>query len=210
MRNFRTNAFYRASRRFFAAKPESEAERESKRDHQPLKECRHKSACDIELVQCRKNTENPNRILGNCAGEIRRACTRGASGTRNQVLRHLRNNCGNYQDYDRDDDLREIEQNHRLKIVGDLSKTQNLKRCHKKHDYYEPLDQSAEETTDIQVEASLFRRFIDTSCFERVIYAQNSHYLFNNAVQNNTDDPANNKNNNGHYDRRQVRRHDSP
>src|SRR3989344_8380235 len=127
MRNFRTNAFYRASRRFFAAKPESEAEGESKRDHQSLEESRHKPACDIELIQRGKNTEDPYRILCNRAGKIRRMRARRARGTGNQILCHFRNNCSNYHNDDCNDNLRETEQNHRLKVVGDLSETQNLK-----------------------------------------------------------------------------------
>src|SRR3989344_1943424 len=210
MCDFPTNALYGASRRFFAAKPESEAESERKRDHQSLEERRHKSACDIELIQRRKNTEDPNCVFCNRAGKICRVRACGAGGAGNKILRHLRNYCGNNQDDDCNDNLREVEQNHRLKVVSDLPEAENLKRCHKEHYHYKPLHQGSQEAADIKINASAFRSVAKTGRLERVDPAQNLHYLPNNAEQNSADSPADSKNDNGHNYGRQVECYDTP
>src|SRR3989338_9789636 len=127
-----------------------------------------------------------------------------------QSPHQLSDNSAEDEDRDCHDHLREIEQDDLLQEDGDTIESQNIERSDEKHQDHEPHHEGAKKAPDVEIEARLFGRLVETCGAQSIIDPEDFDDLNNDPIEDDSNDPADDENDNGREDRGKILHYREP
>ena len=124
----------------------------------------------------------PARRLASCA-----------SRALDQTLDDFSDDGAEDEDEYRHNDLRQVQEHYGLEEDCDVREIEDVERREETDEDREPLHKRAEEAANIKVEAGALRCVIEASCLQSIVYTEHPDDLYDKAIEDDTDDPADDK-----------------